>query len=393
MCNAVWEKNSRENDSSSTFFFLKRQTTTNSLTKPERGGSENRSSSPLYEGVTEIHFKVPSQTARTRPTRKQPATIQTSWTRLKIPVETETHPKVLLRRERLLPARMQPTRIQTARTQSARTQAPTIHPESLNEYIPNFKMIDIPKELRANHDFVVKAKKKRRKTYFFHLDGETEIRFPKRSNLNLLHILTITTWIRVEEFRQGMILVDSTLGGNLNGFGINLFNPSTKGLRNETFLRFCLGNTCFRGYRPLRLNTWYHVAVKFDLTHHVTFFVNGIPDARHLVLNPILQNTLDFVIGGVVSGTATKFKGSIDDLRIWNRVLSNREIIKTIFNSKIICKSNCAPCGPILDLSFDEGNGSQIFDLSEFGHVGRIYGLGNWSDSYMGKPLVFSSTL
>ena len=77
----------------------------------------------------------------------------------------------------------------------------------------------------------------------------------------------------------------------------------------------------------LQLNTWQQVAVVQDVsTQQVTFYVNGVKAQRKVELTPIAQR--EFAIGNYpsLSGTGRPFAGLIDDVRVYNRVLSAAEL-------------------------------------------------------------------
>jgi hypothetical protein len=73
---------------------------------------------------------------------------------------------------------------------------------------------------------------------------------------------------------------------------------------------------------------WQHVVVTWDGTT-VKFYRNGVFDVNdfHTQAGVTSQPTADAVnIGSYVDGTGAFFSGSIDDVRIYNRVLSGGEV-------------------------------------------------------------------
>jgi parallel beta-helix repeat protein len=77
----------------------------------------------------------------------------------------------------------------------------------------------------------------------------------------------------------------------------------------------------------LQLNTWQQVAVVQDVSNQeVTFYINGVKTQRKVKLSPLADR--NFAIGNYPSssGTVRPFAGFIDDVRVYNRVLSATEL-------------------------------------------------------------------
>lgn len=77
---------------------------------------------------------------------------------------------------------------------------------------------------------------------------------------------------------------------------------------------------------PIDENKWYHFAAAYDgeLLH---FYCNGELFGSAAFPNPVLNTVLDYVnIGAGYSGNRNQFKGQIAACRLYNRVLSDKEI-------------------------------------------------------------------
>ena len=78
--------------------------------------------------------------------------------------------------------------------------------------------------------------------------------------------------------------------------------------------------------RARLLNSWNHVAFTFD-SKSLTLFLNGKQIATHAL--PIRGPASEFgglVIGGHRAGTGRNFDGLIDEVTVWQRILSDREL-------------------------------------------------------------------
>jgi hypothetical protein len=77
--------------------------------------------------------------------------------------------------------------------------------------------------------------------------------------------------------------------------------------------------------------TWYHAAVTFDGTNEI-LYLNGILEGTAAqAFTPRSDSIQKLAIGTTINSTGTasgRFKGSIDDVRIYNRALSAKEILQ-----------------------------------------------------------------
>lgn len=75
-------------------------------------------------------------------------------------------------------------------------------------------------------------------------------------------------------------------------------------------------------------NTWNHLAVVINGTSAITYYVNGTPVIGTLTGNvPLNLASTNLVIGGLQATSQYRnFKGKIDEVRIYNRVLSAQDI-------------------------------------------------------------------
>lgn len=79
-------------------------------------------------------------------------------------------------------------------------------------------------------------------------------------------------------------------------------------------------------------SNWSHIVVTFD-SNQLKLYINGALVKEH-TLNPAapIAETGGLIIGGHRSGTGRNFDGMIDEVAIWNRVLTDAEIA-SLFNS------------------------------------------------------------
>ena len=114
------------------------------------------------------------------------------------------------------------------------------------------------------------------------------------------------------------------------------------------------------------VGSWYHVALTINTSNQVQMYVNGTSVLTYTTTNAWIPQAGDLVsIGQEFDGigvTSQYFDGNIDELRIWNAVLTGATVT-----------ANYNTCGPILSshpninnliayYSMNEGSGTFLFD-------------------------------
>jgi len=109
----------------------------------------------------------------------------------------------------------------------------------------------------------------------------------------------------------------------------------------------------------VQLNQWQHVAVTYD-GKYVKFYINGILNNTHLVSapGPLGKSSSNLYIGynsTIYDSNTRAFNGTIDEVRIWNRTLSQAEIQAEMNSSMPVSR-------PVVSYSFEERSGQNAFD-------------------------------
>jgi hypothetical protein len=127
---------------------------------------------------------------------------------------------------------------------------------------------------------------------------------------------TIAAWINPERVTGIQRILSSSVLTPGTGFGFGLDG-------NE--LRFtAFGKLDYDIAANIATNTWTHVAVTFDASNDATFFVNGVNIGTVLGTQPATATTDNFFIGR--TGIIEAFQGRIDEVRFYDRVLTQGEI-------------------------------------------------------------------
>ncbi|PLX21402.1 hypothetical protein C0584_02715 [Candidatus Parcubacteria bacterium] len=134
-------------------------------------------------------------------------------------------------------------------------------------------------------------------------------------------------------------------------------------------------------------DSWHHVGFTYDGSMQasgVKLYVDGIEDTGVVDYDNLtggIDNYDSFTIGSRDDNGASQasyFQGQIDEVRVYNKVLSQKEITDLY--------EWAAP--PILELKFDEKVGSTVYDTSGNGNDGNISGA-SWTRGKLGGALSF----
>jgi hypothetical protein len=145
--------------------------------------------------------------------------------------------------------------------------------------------------------------------------------------------VTISMWINPKSFASSGL--GTMIWGNTTRFRINSENGKRLQFTSDSFTTSAFSDT-----NSIPLNKWSHVVVTRDATNQVNFYINGS-------LSGTPDQTSGTPSGSTVgsicesSSSANRFDGLIDDIKIYNTVLSSSSIIKLYDQG--ISKNNVTP--------------------------------------------------
>ena len=153
-----------------------------------------------------------------------------------------------------------------------------------------------------------------------------EITVNDSPSLTLGSAATFAAWVNIDTLNSAhRIFVAKRSGGTAEyQFGISSNNKLKLSLVSS-------GSSCcvdvLEDATVLNTGTWYHVAVTFDdATDTVKWYVNGTnTETETTTLHLGTDTALNLEIGGLIN-PSEPFDGRLDDVRIYNRVLTNTEI-------------------------------------------------------------------
>ena len=136
---------------------------------------------------------------------------------------------------------------------------------------------------------------------------------------------TFACWVNVSYNDVAGAIIAKKTNDNANGYRLiiqptNLFDYHEGGRLTST--------------TQISLNTWYHVAITRNTTTGLkSIFVNGTLEGTQNIADPGTNINKPFTVGYDTGFPDNGFSGIIDDLRMYDRVLSNNEI-ETIYSAQ-----------------------------------------------------------
>ena len=139
---------------------------------------------------------------------------------------------------------------------------------------------------------------------------------------------TIEYWIKTTQtgtsggnWYNGIGIVDAEVGGSTNDFGTSLSGSK---------LAFGTGNSDYTIFSNASINdgSWKHIAVtRTKATGAINIYINGVLDISGTCSNLGSLSAPSFVRLGGMQTAVNYFNGSLDDIRFWNTVRTQAQIV------------------------------------------------------------------
>jgi methionine-rich copper-binding protein CopC len=228
-------------------------------------------------------------------------------------------------------------------------------------------------------------------------DGDGDhVTIPDSPSLDLTGDMTIAVWLYLNIQGSHNSILDKLNYGSNDGYSLKAENTGSV----SEGLTMCVGNQCvFSNDNVLTSETWQQVVVTFDTSADtVTFYVNGTTAGTATVTNDLNTNTKNVFIGaeGAVSGY---FDGILDDLRVYDRVLSVGEISSLADGDQPATSETTLTIDETLDINGDlvlnagtmDATTNDILVAGDFENNGGIFNAGTGTVTLDGADQTINS--
>jgi len=149
--------------------------------------------------------------------------------------------------------------------------------------------------------------------------GNCEV--PDSESLNITDEITIAAWVKLNRVDKVQTVVSKW----------------AKDISNKAYLLslehddacFYVGDGaeyhCARYANILKIGTWYHIVATYD-RQYIRIYVNGVEGTPYAFTSPIATSSSPVGIGKRIPEMIQMIDGTIDEVRIYNRALSEEEI-------------------------------------------------------------------
>ena len=154
-----------------------------------------------------------------------------------------------------------------------------------------------------------------------YFDGSSSIQLPTANELLLRdHDFTVAAWLNIPKYKEGK--EDYCILGSIRSAYQRSLHLMIR--NKKPYMGFF--NNDLVGNTVIEEGKWYHIAWRYNKQNHEqALFVNGRLDAIAEDRPPYLGSD-SLMVGIGLTGGSSYFEGSMDNLSIWSRTLSNKEI-------------------------------------------------------------------
>ena len=198
-------------------------------------------------------------------------------------------------------------------------------------------------------------------TYSVEFDGTNDhINLGNDSSLSISGALSITAWIYADSLSGFPMIVSKR--ASLSSHAYQFYSTSNKLNYNN--------GTIVQSTGTISTGAWTHVGVTFDGSGGVSFYINGSSAGTATAASSNPTNSANVTIANAFNGN--HFNGKIDELAIFNSVLSSSHINR-IYNSGVPNDiSSLNPVGWWRMGDNDGGTGTTVTDQGSGGNDGTL---------------------
>ncbi|MBD3282064.1 MAG: hypothetical protein GF387_00405 [Candidatus Portnoybacteria bacterium] len=228
-------------------------------------------------------------------------------------------------------------------------------------------------------------------------DGDNDyVDLGQPSNLQMgVGVITLSVWIKPTGSWDvnNIIYTNGALTGS-KGYGLAL-DDSEGVVKYEIYGE--LGDRHWvNASVGVEMDKWQNLVAVFD-RNEMILYVDGIEKHQMNIDDPgDVQGSYNFLIGthaNYIDDNNFHFNGKIDEVRIYNRILSAEEV-KRLYNLSMPTIKAPTKTGLVGYWSFEEGRGTQAGDMSGNQNHGTLTNMteDDWVDGKLGKALDFDGS-
>ncbi|MGW8315860.1 MAG: LamG-like jellyroll fold domain-containing protein, partial [Bacteroidales bacterium] len=201
-------------------------------------------------------------------------------------------------------------------------------------------------------------------------DGVDDIvEIPDNPTLRLTSGMTLEAWIN---FEAGGTMQPRVLSKGPDGEGYEIVTDNESDNRT---IQLRIGPGELTSSIELKSQQWYHIAYTYDGSV-MNFYVNGNLDSQGYASGPLRTSATNLYLGQKSTGAWDKYKGFLDEVRIWKTARSQLQIQANMNREIMGQPPDLAGYWPL-----DEGNGSEVYDQTGNDNHGKLIGGTKWVTS------------
>ncbi|MBT5876712.1 MAG: LamG domain-containing protein, partial [Candidatus Latescibacteria bacterium] len=186
--------------------------------------------------------------------------------------------------------------------------------------------------------------------------------------------LSVELWLKTSQTVPG-ILAGKHHAGSLNGYHLQFNSGSGYGLPNKANF-YTADGPGGEAVSSTSVNNseWHHIVGVYLASGTKHIYVDGQLEATKAAPSPLGTNARSFTVAAIVEGAF--LNGTIDEVRVWSRALSQSEIREQKHRSLTGAES-----GLVGYWQMDDGAGTTVSDMSGSGFDGTFVSVPVWVNS------------
>lgn len=190
-------------------------------------------------------------------------------------------------------------------------------------------------------------------------------------SINFKNKFSIQTWVKINAFNksnEGDYFPIISKGSKDVRYSVSIKSPSIIEVKmdNQKIL--------IKDINDFLISTWYHLTITWD-GKNIIAYRNGntIGQADYFTSSLISGENSNLYIGADLSSTEKYADGEIEELRLWNKVLTEKDIKSNMHFKLKGIEEDLSAYFP-----FDEGRDETAFDLSKSQNKASIVNMDKW---------------